>query len=72
LAAPPANKAASNTSMGYDPYALKALPIDLRTKPPSLAILTLKHRIPSPVVQLFIEHLREAAKPIKLLARSRY
>jgi len=53
-------------------WSLKALPIDLRIKPPSLAILTLKHRTRSPVLQLFIEHLREAAKPIKLLARSRH
>jgi len=53
-------------------WSVKALPVDLRTKPPSLAILTLKHRAPSPVVKLFIEHLREAAKPMKLLARSRH
>jgi DNA-binding transcriptional LysR family regulator len=51
-------------------WSLKALPIDLRTKPPSVSILTLKHHTLSPVVQLFIEHLREAAKPIKVLARS--
>src|SRR5262249_58976723 len=35
-------------------WSVKALPVDLRTKPPSLAILTLKHRAPSPVVKLFI------------------
>src|SRR5262245_17960592 len=50
-------------------WLLKALPIDLRIKPPSVSIITLKHRTPSPVVQLFIEHLREAAKPMKLSAR---
>jgi len=53
-------------------WSLRALPIVLRAKPPSFAILTLRHRTPSPVVQLFIEHLREAAKPMKLLARSRH
>src|SRR5262249_2377344 len=53
-------------------WSVKALPADLRTKPPSLAIRTLRHRAPSPVVKLFIEHLREAAKPMKLLARSRH
>jgi DNA-binding transcriptional LysR family regulator len=49
-------------------WSLKALPIDLRIKPPSIAILTLKHRTLSPVVNLFIEHLREAAKPMKALS----
>jgi DNA-binding transcriptional LysR family regulator len=53
-------------------WSLKALPIDLRVKPPAIAILTLKNRTPSPVVQLFIEHLREAAKPMKTLPRSRH
>jgi DNA-binding transcriptional LysR family regulator len=52
-------------------WSLKALPIDLRIKPPSVSIITLKHRTPSPVVQLFIEHLREAAKPMKLPTRPR-
>jgi DNA-binding transcriptional LysR family regulator len=52
-------------------WSLKALPIDLRIKPPSIAILTLKNRTLSPVVQLFIEHLRETAKPMKTLPRSR-
>jgi len=49
-------------------WSLKALPIDLRIKPPSISILTLKHRTLSPVVNLFIEHLREAAKPMKTLS----
>ena len=52
-------------------WSLKALPIDLRIKPPSIAILTLKNRTLSPVVQLFIEHLRESAMPMKTLPRSR-
>jgi hypothetical protein len=36
----------------------------LRIKPWPLAILTLKHRTLSPVVQLFIEQLRAVAKSI--------
>jgi len=47
-------------------WSVKALPIDLRIKPPSIAIMTLKHRTLSQVVQLFIEQLREAAKPMKV------
>jgi len=52
-------------------WSLKALSIDLPAKPPSVAILTLKQRTISPVVQLFIQHLREAAEPMKILVRSR-
>jgi DNA-binding transcriptional LysR family regulator len=52
-------------------WSLKALPVDLRIKPPSIAILTLKNRTVSPVVQLFIEHLREAAQPMKMLPRTK-
>jgi DNA-binding transcriptional LysR family regulator len=43
-------------------WSLKALPVDLGVKPRSIAIFTLKNRIVSPVVQLFIEHVRAAAK----------
>jgi len=43
-------------------WSLKALPIDLRAEPRPIAIVTLKHRTVSPVVQLFVEHLRAAAK----------
>jgi DNA-binding transcriptional LysR family regulator len=43
-------------------WSLKALPIDLGTQQRSGAIITLKHRTLSPVVQLFIDHAREAAK----------
>ena len=46
------------------PRSLKVLPIDLRIKPWPLAILTLKHRTLSPVVQLFTEQLRAVAKTI--------
>ncbi len=43
-------------------WSLKILPIDLGVKPRSIAIVTLKHRTVSPVVQLFVEHLRAVAK----------
>jgi DNA-binding transcriptional LysR family regulator len=43
-------------------WSLKALPIDLGVKPRSIAIVTLKNRTVSPVVQLFVEHLRALAK----------
>jgi molybdate transport repressor ModE-like protein len=43
---------------------LKALPIDLPSTPRPLAIITLKNRTLSPPVQLFIESVRELAKPI--------
>jgi DNA-binding transcriptional LysR family regulator len=43
-------------------WSLKALPIDLRIKPQPIAILTLKDRTISPVVQLFVEHVRAVAK----------
>jgi DNA-binding transcriptional LysR family regulator len=43
-------------------WSLKALPIDLGVKPRSIAIVTLKNRTVSPVVQLFLEHVRAVAR----------
>ncbi len=43
-------------------WALRALPIKLRTKARPIAIMMLKNRSVSPAVQLFIEHLRVTAK----------
>jgi DNA-binding transcriptional LysR family regulator len=43
-------------------WSLKALPVDLGVKPRAVAIVTLKNRTVSPVVQLFVEHLRAVAK----------
>jgi DNA-binding transcriptional LysR family regulator len=42
-------------------WSLKALPIDLRAKPPPWSIVKLRQRTVSPVVQLFIDHLRDVA-----------
>jgi DNA-binding transcriptional LysR family regulator len=43
-------------------WSLKALPVDLGVKPRVIAIVTLKNRTVSPVVQLFAEHVRAVAK----------
>ena len=43
-------------------WSLKAFSVDLGVKRRSIAIVTLKHRTVSPVVQLFVEHLRAVAK----------
>jgi DNA-binding transcriptional LysR family regulator len=43
-------------------WSIKALPVDLGVKARSIAIVTLKNRSLSPVVGLFIEHLRFAAR----------
>jgi DNA-binding transcriptional LysR family regulator len=43
-------------------WPLKALPVDLGAKPHSVAIVTLKNRTLSPVVDLFAGHVRAAAK----------
>jgi len=49
-------------------WSIKALPVDLGVRPRSIATVTLKHRTISPVVGVFVEHLRSVAK--SLLARS--
>jgi DNA-binding transcriptional LysR family regulator len=51
-------------------WSLKALPIDLRIKPRPIAIVTLKNRTVSPVVQLFVEHVRAVAKTMFAPSRS--
>jgi len=52
-------------------WSLKALPVDLGVKPRSVAILTLKNRTASPVVQLFVEHVRAVAKTMSARSSSR-
>jgi DNA-binding transcriptional LysR family regulator len=46
-------------------FALKALPIELPDRPWPLAVVTLKNRTLSPVVERFIEHLREFTRPMR-------
>jgi DNA-binding transcriptional LysR family regulator len=43
-------------------WALRALPIKLRTEPMPVAIVSLKNRTKSPAVKLFAEHLRTVTK----------
>ncbi len=43
-------------------WSLKALPVDLGVKLRSVAIVTLKNRTLSPVVEVFVEHVRVVAK----------
>jgi DNA-binding transcriptional LysR family regulator len=45
-------------------FALKVLPVDLQIPGYPVAILTLKNRMLSPLVGIFIEHVREVAKSI--------
>ena len=52
-------------------WSLKALPIDLPSKPPPWSIVRLKNRTVGPVVQLFIDHLREVTKSISVPERER-
>jgi DNA-binding transcriptional LysR family regulator len=42
-------------------WAIKALPIDLGIRPPSLGIVTLRNRTMSPAARLFVEHARAVA-----------
>jgi len=48
-----------------DRWDLKALPIDLGIRSRNVALITLKHRTLSPVVQLFIEHARIVSKTMR-------
>jgi DNA-binding transcriptional LysR family regulator len=45
-------------------FSLKALPISLPARPWPVAVVTLKSRTPSPVVELFIEQLRIFSKSL--------
>jgi DNA-binding transcriptional LysR family regulator len=51
-------------------WSLKALPINLGVKPRSIAMITLKNRTLSPLVQVFVEHLRAVAKTMFAQSRS--
>jgi DNA-binding transcriptional LysR family regulator len=48
-----------------DRYALKALPVKLPARPWPVAILTLKNRTLSPVVELFLAHVRDFTRPLR-------
>jgi len=51
--------------------AFKVLPINLHPKAPPIVLLRLKNRTLSPVVQVFIEHLRQVAKSVPDRAEER-
>jgi DNA-binding transcriptional LysR family regulator len=48
-----------------DRYRLKVLPVKLPVRPWPVAILTLKKRTLSPVVELFLEQVREFTHPMR-------
>lgn len=50
-------------------HSLKVLPVDLPIRGYPVAILTLKNRVLSPLVALFIEHVREVAKSMAVRSR---
>jgi DNA-binding transcriptional LysR family regulator len=52
-------------------YGLKLLPVDLPDRPWSAIVVTLKNRTLSPVVERFIECVREVALTIVNRAQSR-
>jgi hypothetical protein len=47
-----------------DRFSLKALPVRIRDWPVQVALAILKARASTPVVQLFIEHLRTVSNAI--------
>jgi DNA-binding transcriptional LysR family regulator len=49
-------------------FSIKALPLDIPPAPWPVAVVTLKNRTLSPVVQLFIDHLRDFAKSAEQVA----
>jgi DNA-binding transcriptional LysR family regulator len=61
-----------NTMYHYNAerWSLKALPIDLGIRARQVAIITLKHRTLSPVVQLFLDQARAVTNSIQWPTRS--
>jgi DNA-binding transcriptional LysR family regulator len=55
-----------NALLQFNPdlISLKVLPIELPARPGPVGIVTLKKRTRSPLAQLFIDHVREVAKPL--------
>jgi DNA-binding transcriptional LysR family regulator len=46
-------------------HGLKILPVDLPVRPWTIAMMTLKNRTLSPVVERFIEHVRDYTRPMR-------
>jgi DNA-binding transcriptional LysR family regulator len=57
-----------NWTLHFNPseWSFKALPVDLGIPPRPVAIVTLKNRTLSSVVEVFIEHAREVAKSMSM------
>jgi DNA-binding transcriptional LysR family regulator len=55
-----------------DRYALKILPIELPLRAWSVAITMLKNRTSSPVVERFIEHVRDCTRPMRVAQSIRW
>jgi len=66
LAAGPHITTFANSVMGLyaDRFSLKALPVDLPIRPWPVLMVTVKNRTLSPVVELFIEHLRDFTRSV--------
>jgi DNA-binding transcriptional LysR family regulator len=54
--------AVSNARMIAARYAVKALPLELNVRAPSVVLITVKHRTLNPTVARFIEHLRKSTR----------
>ena len=59
----------SVVQLSADRFSLKALPIKLPKHDFPLGVVTLKNRMPNPVVQLFINYVREGLRPMALAQR---
>jgi hypothetical protein len=53
-----------------DRFAIKVLPVDLPARQAPIALITLKKRTLTPVVERFIEFVREGAKSVADQARN--
>jgi len=59
-----ANFPSSLVRFGGNHVQIKVLPVQVPLLPSPVGIVTLKRQTISPVVQLFIDHAREVAKPL--------
>jgi DNA-binding transcriptional LysR family regulator len=62
---------ASALKFSAEPPNVKVLPVDLPLAGMSVGIITLKGRTLGPVARLFVEHAREAARPLMTNRRRR-
>jgi len=49
--------------LGADRSAIRILPVDLPDRPAPMALVTLKNRTLTPVVERFMEHVRDYIRP---------